>query len=344
MSRTTQPDWQVRRASSDDAEAIAALINAHARHHYGEDRIGLDEVRTWFSSPGVQQDDTQSWWRRDGTLEAYAQVYAPEFPPVWDVLHDVTVHPNAAGNNALWDDIFAWCDRCQWKVRQQLRAPDMGICCGARILENDTDKRRQYESRGFQHVRNETLMRVGLEEVVPGDPEWPDGIGVRELDLETDMEGYTLAHGEAFRDHWGHVDLPLDERVRRKKAEFRSWGEMYVPSLWFVALDGDTIVGSVGSFVNYGNTGGRCYLYHVFVRRAWRNRRIATALLRTAFHALRQRGGRAVELHVDSDNMTYGLELYRGLGMRPVWSQRLYEKTMPISSRQPSSAPHCETQ
>ena len=327
MSTGTGHDWQVRRASSEDTEAIAMLINTHARHCCGEDRIGADEVRTWFASPGMPQDDTRSWWGSDGKLTAYAQVYSPEFPPVWDMLHDVTVRPDAACDDRLWDEIFEWCDQYQWKARRKHRAPGPGLCSGARILENDADKRRQYESRDFRHVRNETLMRVGLADAVMGDRKELDGIVLRRLDLEKDIEGYALAYGESFRDHWGHVDLPKEEWVRRKKAEFESWGGMYVPDLWFVALDGDTIVGSVGSFPNYGNVEGRCYLYHVFVRREWRNRRIATTLLRTAFQALRERGGRTVELHVDSDNMTYGLELYRGLGMRPVWHQRLYEKT-----------------
>lgn len=319
-------DWRVRCASSDDTDAIAALINTHARHHSGEDRIGPDEIRSWFASPGALQDDTQSWWRPDGTLAAYAQVYSPEFPPIWDALHDVTVHRDHAGDDALWEDIFEWCERYQWKARRKTSARGTGLRCGARMLENDADKRRQYESRGFQHVRTETLMRVGLADTETGNRNEPGGIRVRGFDLEKDIEDYALAYGESFRDHWGHVDLPPEEWVRRKKAEFEAWGAMYVPGLWFVALDGDTIVGSVGSFLNYGNTSGRCYLYHVFVRREWRNRRIATKLLRTAFQALKERGGDTVELHVDSENMTYGLELYRGLGMRPVWHQRLYEK------------------
>ena len=339
MSRDTDCDLLARRASLDDAEAIAYLINAHARHHCGEDRVGLDEVRTWFKSPGVQQDDTQCWWLADGTLAAYAQVYSPDFPAVWDVLHDVTVHPSFADRDGLWGEVFAWCDRYQWVARQQSGAPRAGLCCGTRIHENDEVKRKEYESRGFRHVRNETLMRVELAEAGLADIRMPDGIKVRELDPETDMDGYAMAYGEAFRDHWGHVDLPQDEWVRRKKAEFESWGEMYVPGLWFLALEGDTIAGSVGSFLNYGNADGRCYLYHVFVRRAWRNRRIATALLRTAFRALQELGGRTVELHVDSDNMTYGLELYRGLGMRPVWHQHLYERTVSIPSQQSIPAP-----
>jgi len=344
MSGSADLDWQVRQASSDDAEVIATLINAHARHHCGEDSIGLDEVRTWFKSPGARQDDTRSWWRRDGTMAAYAQVYRPGFPPAWDVLHDVTVHPDASGDDGLWDDIFSWCDGYQWKIREQTGAPGTGICCGARVHETDVNKRRQYESRGFQHVRNETLMRVGLTEAVPRDIKMPGGVKVRQFDLGKDLEGYALAYGEAFRDHWGHVDLPLDEWVRRKKAEFESWSEMYVPNLWFVALEDDVMVGSVGSFPNYGNVIGRCYLYHVFVRQAWRNRRIATMLLRTAFQTLQKRGGKTVELHVDSDNMTYGIELYRGLGMRPVLHQRLYEKTVPTSSRQPSYTQRGEAQ
>lgn len=333
MPGGAHPDWRVRGASSDDTGAIVALVNAHARRYYGEDRIGADEVRTWFKDPGVPQEDTRSWWRADGTLAAYAQVYWPEFPAAWDVLHDVTLHPDHDGDHDLWDEVFDWCYRYQWNVRKHPEAPSTGIRCGARAHENDLAKIRQYESRGFARVRSESLMRVGLAEAAQADPEWPKGISVRRLDLGKDLEGYALAYGEAFRDHWGQADVPLDERIGRKKAEFAAWGDMYDRDLWFVAMDGGTIVGSVGCFPSYGNVPGRCYLYHVFVRREWRSRGIATALLRTAFQALRRRGGETVELHVDSENMTYGLELYRGLGMRPVWHQHLYERAFAASER-----------
>ncbi|MCU0859906.1 MAG: GNAT family N-acetyltransferase [Thermoplasmata archaeon] len=259
---------------------------------------------------------------------AYAQVYHPDFPPTWDALYDATVHPKAGGDDALWKEIFEWCDGHVPEPKASSSHQSAGIRCGARIYENDDDKRRQYESRGFRHVRTETLMRVALDEAVLRKPESPGGIVIRRLDSENDMDGYAKAYGEAFRDHWGHLEIPPEEQTRRKRAEFESWGEMFVPDLWFVALDGETIVGSVGGFLNYGNTIGRCYLYHVFVRREWRNRRIAKALLHTAFQSLQARDGRTVELHVDSNNMTYGLELYRGFGMRPVWHQHLYERTV----------------
>lgn len=270
---------------------------------------------------------------REGTLVAFAQVYSPEFPAAWDVLHDVTIHPAHAGDDCLWADVLDWCDRYQWTARKDGATPDKGMCSGTRIHENDLDKRKRYESRGFRHVRNETLMRVELSAVVSDSTDAPEGIKVRRLDMGVDLNGYALAYGEAFRDHWGYADVPADEWVARKKAEFEAWGDMYVPDLWFVAVDDDTIVGSVGCFPDYGNVIGRCYLYHVFVRRAWRNRRIASTLMKTAFRALKERGGRTVELHVDSENTTYGLELYRGMGMIPVWHQRLYQRTLPMPSQ-----------
>lgn len=311
------------------------LINAHSRHHHGEDRLGADEVRSWFASAGVQQDDTRSWWRPDGALAAYTQVYCPEFPSSWDVLHDATVHPDNAGDDRLWADVISWCEEYQWKVKRRPDVRETSLCCGTRVLEKDTLKREQYESRGFRHVRNETLMRVDLSEAMGREVADPSGLAVRLLDLSSDLRSYALAYGEAFRDHWGHAELPPDEWMRRKKAEFEAWGDMFVPGLWFVAVEGDTIVGSVGGFLDYGNVAGRCYLYHVFVRREWRNRGVAKALLHAEFREMQRRGGSTAELHVDSDNMTYGLELYRGFGMKPVWHQRLYEKTFSASSVEP---------
>ena len=172
-------------------------------------------------------------------------------------------------------------------------------------------------------------MHAALDGNAPTMPELPEGIEARTLDLDRDLESYALAYGEAFRDHWGHVELPGEELVRRKRSEFRSWGEFYRPELWFVAVEGGEIVGGVGSFASHGGDPKRSYLYNVFVRRSWRNRGIATALLRKAFLTLYRAGWRSVELHVDSENLTWALDLYRGVGMRPLWHQHLYEKRLP---------------
>ena len=35
------------------------------------------------------------------------------------------------------------------------------------------------------------------------------------------------------------------------------------------------------------------------------------------------------EFHVDSENLTWALQLYRGVGMKPLWHQHLFEKMLP---------------
>ncbi|MCB1005324.1 MAG: GNAT family N-acetyltransferase [Acidimicrobiales bacterium] len=60
------------------------------------------------------------------------------------------------------------------------------------------------------------------------------------------------------------------------------------------------------------------YVRHVGVRRERRGQGLARLLLRTAFAADAARGRAGTLLHVDANNTTPALGLYRSLGMRPV--------------------------
>ncbi len=323
MVSSRTESWQVRPASSDDVAAIVELINGHWQTLCGGKRIVESEVRSWFFKAGVPQDDTQGWWDSGGELRAYAQVYKGDFPNHWDAYYDITVDPAVGNDSALWEEVFGWCDR----RAQELRVADSvrGLCCGARAHEADAAKLRELEQRGFGRVRIETLMRVRLDKRV-AQPALADGIAICVLDQRADLEAYAAAYAESFAEHWGHVDGPLEERIRQLRGNFESWAEFLVPETWFAAVDGDEIVGSIGSFPGIGGDPTGSYVYHVFVRPAWRHRGIAAALLRHTFLALRERGCRIAELHVDSENTTGALELYRSVGMRPVWHQWALER------------------
>ncbi len=329
MNSAIENQYRHRPVTSDDVAAILQVVNGHSQAHYGDDRLGDKEIRLWFGPNGKPaQDDMEIWHTPQGEPYAYAQLCDSEWPPTWDVWLDATVQSHAPDVGILWEDVLRWCEH-QTKALIRPRAPEAGHCCGARVLETDNPALEAYEALGYRRVCTETLMRVELDSSSLTAPRWPDGIEVRTLELEKDLDDYALAYGEAFRDHRGHVELPPEELIRRKRGEFAGWGHLYTPELWFVAVEDDTIVGGVGSFLNHGGSKTRSYLYNVFVRRAWRNRRIATALLRHSFQAVHLRGCRTAELHVDSENLTWALELYRGVGMQPVWHQHLYEKRLP---------------
>ena len=170
-------------------------------------------------------------------------------------------------------------------------------------------------------------MRIDLTEPV-GKPEWPEGIRVRSFDLATDLELFAAAHQEAFRDHWGHVEQPLETHMEELHREFISWEESFRPDLWFLAMDGSELAGATGIYPHLGGDCTRGYLYHVLVRRSWRGRGLARALLWNSFSELRKRDIGTCELHVDSHNFTGADRLYASVGMRPIRISNTYEKEL----------------
>jgi len=88
--------------------------------------------------------------------------------------------------------------------------------------------------------------------------------------------------------------------------------------LWRVAWDGDEVAGSVMNFIYPAENDAlgvrRGWLDHVSVRRPWRRRGLASALIVASLHALRDAGMTEAALGVDAENPTGALQLYEGLG------------------------------
>jgi GNAT superfamily N-acetyltransferase len=91
-------------------------------------------------------------------------------------------------------------------------------------------------------------------------------------------------------------------------------------SIWQVAWDGDQVAGSVinGIYLHENAlTGERLgWLDHVSVRRPWRGRGLAKALIARSLATHRDRGMTTAVLGVDSENPTGALQLYEGFGFR----------------------------
>ena len=64
------------------------------------------------------------------------------------------------------------------------------------------------------------------------------------------------------------------------------------------------------------------------VRRPWRRRGVARALLLRAFGQFYDRGERRVALAVDSESPTGATRLYERVGMRVAWKIVAYEKEL----------------
>jgi len=320
--------WSHRQATSNDLQQFVALINAYSQHHYGSNRVGASEMSGGFNEQGSRRRrDMEVWFDLNHEMKAFVGLWRGQWPAHWDVWLDATVHPDEENPQLLWEKLLTWSERQALKLFHPTEGTS-GIVCGSRVLSSDQVAQAIYAARGYERGITETLMRAVLECSTPEEPSWPAGITCRALNLETDLEAYALALDESFREEASYIPLEPEEAIRTRREEFASFGDYYEPELWLAALDGDQIVGSVGSFLNHGGDKERSYLYHVFVRPNWRGRGIATALLRKSFQLVHSRGCKFAELHVNSQNETGALELYRGVGMEAVWHQYLFAKVL----------------
>ncbi|MDQ3127647.1 MAG: GNAT family N-acetyltransferase [Chloroflexota bacterium] len=179
-----------------------------------------------------------------------------------------------------------------------------------------------YAEEGYRIVRYGFQMVRDLAQPI-ADAALPGGLEIRPV-TEGDHRRIWDADTEAFRDHWN--------TGQRTESDYESW--FATPeldtSLWRVAWDGDEVAGSVMSFIwaaeNEALGLSRGWLEHVSVRRPWRNRGLASALIADSLRALRGAGLDEAALGVDAENVSGALRVYEAQGFRRVRTGVSYRK------------------
>lgn len=325
----TQPSlpegFTVRGAVLSDVDDALKLFNRWSHSIIHEDEITeVDVLRSEWLSPGFNlAEDTRLVFAPNGELVGYIEVWTTNKPPVhpwiWARV-DPRYEDLGIGTYLLtWSEIRA--KKVLEEVPAELRvAPQVGT-----YREADKPK-RLFEDMGYRLIRSSYSMRIDMD-APPLAPEWPEGLTLRLFNPETDLEAVYRAVDESFSDHYGHVETPFEEGLKRFKY-FMTEYEGFDPALWFLAMDGDEIAGVClcreqaydNPEVGYVNTLG--------VRRAWRKRGIGLALLRHAFSALYARGKRKAGLGVDAESLTGALRLYENAGMYVYRTFDRYEKEL----------------
>lgn len=192
------------------------------------------------------------------------------------------------------------------------------------LWDGDRELERVLADEGYRPVRHFfEMVRTDLE-AIPELP-LPGGLEVRPVRPEH-WRPIWEADVEAFRDHWGEVD-------EGEEAYQRFLGEPdLVPDLWQVAWDGEQVAGHVVVAVHPEDNARfgvrRGVLDSVAVRRPWRQRGLARALIVRALHALRNHGETSASLGVDAQNPHRALHLYESCGFVVDTSGTAYEKPL----------------
>ncbi len=166
------------------------------------------------------------------------------------------------------------------------------------------------------------LMTRRLADPIPDVP-LPAGLELRPVRREEHRRIWD-ADTEAFQDH--------RDPGTRTESDFEGWFSQpnLDTGLWLVAWDGTEIAASVMNFVfpeeNARLGLSRGWLEHVSVRRPWRKRGLATALIIGSLRVLKDLGLAEAALGADAENLTGAVHLYESLGFRRVRTAASYRK------------------
>jgi mycothiol synthase len=180
------------------------------------------------------------------------------------------------------------------------------------------------ESEGYHPARYSLNMVRDLTEPIIGRP-LPEGLEVRPVEKDHLWPIFD-AMNEAFQDHWGYRAMTKDE--------FKQWMKypQFNPEHWKVAWDGDQVVGMVQNFINENENREykrkRGYTEEICVRRPWRKRGLARALLTQSLAYLKRLGMDEAALGVDAENLTGALRLYESVGFRCAKRNTEYRKPL----------------
>jgi len=157
-------------------------------------------------------------------------------------------------------------------------------------------------------------------------PPMPEGLELRPV-ARDQYRRIWVAAAEAFRDHWGEQEWEEADWTR-----FDADPANADPRLWRIGWDGDEIAGVIVTTVpaeeneRYGRA--RVYVASVSVRRPWRRRGLARALLASSLVGAREAGYTSASLGVDTDSPTGATDLYRSLGFAPERTFTAYRKPL----------------
>ena len=200
---------------------------------------------------------------------------------------------------------------------------------GARFLrawadDKEIGKLALFEAQGYRPVRYFFEMVNRSMNQLP-EALLPSGLEIRPAKPEHYRPVWE-ALDEAFRDHWGHSP--------HVEANYQRWikDRRFQPELWTIVWDGDQVAGTILNYIdeeeNRERNRKRGYTEDICVRRPWRRRGLARAMLLKSIRRLKDLGMTEAALGVDTDNPSGALRLYTSVGFEPAHKDIVYDKPL----------------
>ena len=305
--------------SADDYEVLASVFNAcmqidgfeqprtadFFRHNYAA--FGMHPERTGFIAVANGQGVGYVVGSDDAESEEFGQrrFHVGLVHPAWR-RRGIGTRLLGAIQPRLLEELPTHGERASFIT--ELRGTQQGV---TKLLE-----RHGYRAARFSFA----MIRPDLNDLPSTD--LPAGITSHPA-AANEVKRIFWAMDEAMREEPGWA--PFDDDKIEGAARHPLFGQRDV---WHVAWDGDEPVGGVMGWIdeveNEHQGRRRGYTEGIWVRRPWRGRGIASALIGRNLHELRRRGMTEAALSVDANNPTGALRLYERHGFQRVRTDAMY--------------------
>ena len=313
--------FTARPATMDDLQTVVDVMNAVTQADVGKSDTTLFTVRRYWESDDLNlETDTLLICAPDGQAAGCAQFIAETPPMPYDV--DTWVHPAYFGTS-VGDALLQWIDQ---RAQQALLTAPAGVPASiGHIYVYAQNRSAQQRLEKFDYTRERVFYRMEIAfDAPPPEPQLPEGITIRSFRWGEEDRAVYEAFEEAQADEWGHERLPFD----KWRYYFIDVEENFDPEAWFLAWEGETIVGYALCRWERAGEPDRSTVRYLAVRKPWRKRGIALALLHAAFGGMYQQGKRGAGLGVDATSYTGADRLYVRAGMNRAFETLRYRKVI----------------
>jgi len=324
MKKELPKNYSSRMATMEDLPQIHHLEEKKSLHYHNVPGFSIERLRNEYEIPGF--DVTKSVHLvedLEGNLAGYVEVWDESNPPVHPYVW-FSVDPDLE-NQGLEEYLLVWAEERSFQVLDRVD-PELRIAIRSHSDHAVESTRTAKLAAGMKYIRHSFRMRIEMSEPPPA-PIWPDGITLRLYDPDKDSREVFEVDEEVFQDHFGFIKEPLEEGYI-KFMHHMTGDDSYDPTLWFLVLDGEEIIGICLSRKYGAEDRESGFISSLGVKRSWRRQGIALALLLHTFGEYYQRGKRKVDLGVDAESLTGATDLYLKAGMFVLRQFDMYEKEL----------------
>jgi mycothiol synthase len=316
-------DFKYRPVDVYDIRPIADMLRARDIRFTGQSNLWDSSVYERLSGVDFDQEtSTRVAEAPDGTVAGFEAVIDninPLRADLWGHVDDAWI------GQGIGSRLIEWAiERGSQNIASA--PPEAQVSIASMVYPQDEAGKQLLKDHGFEYLRSYYVMKRDFNGAVDETP-LPDGFRLVSYAEKPNLRLYVTLEGDCFRDHWGWIETPIDEDVARWQ-HYIDTAPDFDPNYWWIAYHGDEPAGLIMTQLESSVGEGVAWVNSLGVKREFRKRGLASAMLGHAFAAHKARGADAIALGVDAASLTNAVALYERAGMS-VYSQRdTYEKVL----------------